>query len=71
MTDQEKYVLKATEQNLALGILVGDSLVVEKAAKAEPGEIVVALIDGAASVRRCEPWMQVMGRVLEVARRIT
>lgn len=64
------FVLRAAVADLELGILAGDSVVAEKAVKAEPGDLVVALIDGVASVRRCELWMQVMGRVLEVARRI-
>jgi SOS-response transcriptional repressor LexA len=69
MTDT-KFVLKANKADLSLGILEGDNLVAEKATTAEPGDIVIALIDGEATVRRFEPWMKVMGRVLEVARRI-
>lgn len=69
MTDT-KFVLKTTKADLSLGILEGDSLVAEKATTAEPGDIVIALIDDEAVVRRFEPWMKVMGRVLEVARRI-
>lgn len=64
------YVLGAKEQNLDLGILIGDQIIAEQASTAEPGDQVIALIDGTASVRRYEPWMRVMGRVLEVARRV-
>ena len=60
------YLLRAREANLELGILAGDHLVAEKADSAEPGQIVVALVDEAATVRRFEPGVQVMGRVLEV-----
>lgn len=62
----DTYVLRAREANLDLGILAGDQIAAEKTDTAEPGDLVVALIDETATVRRFEPGMQVMGRVLEV-----
>lgn len=66
---ETKFVLRARETNLEHGILAGDHIVAEKQDTAEPGQLVVALVDDAATVRRFVPGLKVTGLVLEVAGR--
>ena len=51
-----------------LSIREGDRLIVRQQATAEPGELVVALVDDCATVRPYEPGMRVLGVITGLTR---
>lgn len=64
-----QFTVRAAVDRLDVGVLAGDLVSVERAGSAEPGVLVVALVAGVGTVKRCEPGDDVQGRVLEVAGR--
>lgn len=62
-----EYALNTKVAYPDLGILEGDQLKVRHQASAEPGQLVVAVVDGCAQVVPFEPEMKILGLLLEVA----
>lgn len=64
MTDPADYLLKVDGDTLrGEGIVAGDHVVVRQQSAAEAGQLVLAAVDGAGTLKRCEAGDRVLGIV--------